>query len=177
MTELTNSQITQMLISQNEILQSLSSSKKTMTKTNLKKIKPSISFEEFVENIEILTTDKLINIPLPDYYAYIISHNLEKIKNPNDRPLVCADAKLKKYYYYSNGEWIKNSDFIKLLYNKIFKLVCQSFQKKNLSYREENCICISLFFNCDKYPFEKLIQKILVKLGSILPSPDDSDCD
>ena len=31
----------------------------------------------------------------------------------NNRPIVCSDIKNRKCYYYTNGEWKQNKEFIK----------------------------------------------------------------
>lgn len=183
MTDLLNTQLTEMLISQNKTLQALALGKtllkKKWTKTFLKDVKPSVTFEEFMDNIEILSPTKLLNTLLPDYYAFIILHNIEKYEVS---PIVCADGKKKKYFYYSHGEWKSDKEFLKLVRNKIFKLVAGELYNRKIAthYNEEICLCISYFFDVDKYPNEKLLEKLLVKLGKIMPSNNqgsDSDED
>lgn len=175
MSELTNAQLTQLLVSQSEILNNIN--KKLMTKTKLKDIKPNITIEEFIENIEILSPTKLLSMSLPEYYAYIILHNIEKLDEKNI-PIVCANPKIKKFYYFSNGQWIVSKDITQKIRNVIFKLVCgELIKRKNEGFSEENCLCISHFFDVEKYPNHKLVEKMMIELGKIIHKTDDIDSD
>ena len=174
MTELTNSQLTQLLMQQNETMQMMF--KKKMPKTLIKDMKPSVSFEEFLDNIEILSPNKLLNYTLPHYYSLTIMHNLEKI-DLKDRPLICSDAKQNKYYYFTNGEWKQDKKFLKVIQQKIFYMVVDKvISLKKLTDNSENtCLCISLFFDVEKYPIEKLLDKIFMHLGKAMPSITSND--
>jgi hypothetical protein len=174
MEELTNTEITDLLTKQSELLELLC--KKKMTKTILKDLKPSISIEEFIENLELLSVYKLLNNDLPDYYVMMVIQNLTKLEE-NDRPLICSDAKSKKFNYYSNGEW-KQDDFqhktIKLIFNKMYKMatlyISDELRKK---HSEELQLCVCKLMDPDRYPYEKLIDKILIKLGKKLKSDSE----
>jgi hypothetical protein len=178
MEELTNSQITDLLTKQTELLELLC--KKKMTKTILKDIKPCITIQQFIENLELLSVYKLLNNDLPDYYVLMIIENLTKI-DENNRPIICSDVKSKKFNYYSNGEWIQD-DFqhktMKLIFNKMYKMatlyIADELRKK---HNEELQLCVCKLMNPDKYPYEKLIDKILIKLGQKLKSDNDCVCD
>lgn len=172
MAELNNTQLTQILMNQNETLQLLF--KKKMPKTILKDLKPAVSFEDFIENIELLPVTKLLNIKLPNYYTAIIMHNLDKLSIKN-YPFVCTDVKQKKFYYYSNGEWIQNKQFINCLQKTIFHLVIEKLMelKKKSNSSDESQMCMYHFFDVDKYPTDKLRDKILGEMAKVMPSIDD----
>jgi len=175
MAELTNLQLTQLLLSQHEILNNLA--KKSMTKTKLKTIVPSVTIEEFIENIEIISSDKILNTSLPTYYADTILYNLELLK-PMNRPIICANNQIKKFYVYSNGEWIISKDLIQQLRNRIFKLVTSDLLDKKIKKdtSDDIMLIISRFFDIETYPNDKLINKMLINLGKNMPSGDyDSD--
>ena len=169
MEDLTNDQITDILQKQSELLNMLC--KKKMTKTLLKELKPKITIEQFIENLQLFSVYKLLNNDLPDYYALMIVENLTKLE-ANDRPIVCSDAKLKKFNYFSNGEWIQD-DFqnktFKTLFNKMYKMatlfIANELPKK---HNEELQLCVCKLMDPDRYPYEKLIDKIMIKLGKII---------
>lgn len=170
--ELTNSQLTDLLITQSNTLQQLvAQNQRKMPKTILKTIKPNVSIEEFISSIEIISISKLLNCKLPRYYALVIMHNLEKLESKN-HPIVCTDARQKKFYCYSEGEWKIDKKFIKSLKTKIFNEVVDSFmeKKKQCDDGGELYQCMSLFFDVDKYPTEKLLDKICIELGQLMPS-------
>jgi hypothetical protein len=133
--------------------------------------KPTVTIEEFIENLELYNVFHLMGQDLPDYYALFILHNLSKYEEHN-RPLVCLDAKRKKFTYYSNDKWVEN-DFqhktMKLIFSKMYKLVTQFVAEEiKKKHNEELQLCVCKIFDPDKYPYEKLIDKILVKLGNKL---------
>jgi hypothetical protein len=172
MSELTNSQLTEILVSQNAALQALI--QKKMPKSILKEVKPNVTIEEFIENIELINIEKLLHCKLPVYYANVIVHNLEKLA-AKDHPMVCTDAKQKKFYYFSNGEWLIDKKFIRDIKSKIFHLVLdQIILKRQISQGNlETQMCMSIFFDVEKYPAEKLLDKIQVELGKLMPSIND----
>lgn len=174
MSELTNSQLTEILVSQNNTLQALI--QKKMPKTILKDIKPNVTIEEFIEDIELLDIQKLLNCKLPVYYSNVIIHNLERLEAKN-HPMICTDARQKKFYYYSEGEWKIDKKFMKAIKSKIFHLVLDQIivLKKQTHTNEDTCLCISIFFDVEKYPAEKLLDKIQVELGKKMPSISDLD--
>ena len=175
MAELTNSQITQMLFSQNEMLKSLTINKKKKPKTILNTIIPTMLMSDFIENIELINIDKLINMTLPEFYARIILHNLDKLDS-NNKIIVCSDIKRKSFYYYENNNWNHDNKFLKPIKSKIFKLVCQQLLEcKNRCEKEDTCLVISAFFDINKYPYEKLCDKILVCLSKIMITFSCSD--
>jgi hypothetical protein len=176
MTELTNSQLTNILINQNNTLQALI--QKKMPKTILKDIKPNVTIEEFIENIELLEISKLLTYKLPNYYAVVIMHNLEKLDSKN-HPIICTDARQKKLYYYTQGEWKLDKKIMEQIKSKIFHLVLDQIilMKKKTHNNEETCMCISVFFDVEKYPSEKLLDKIQIELGKQLPSINDLEFD
>lgn len=148
--------------SMNEIKQQLN--KKKYAKNVLKDMKP-IPFEEFLENLNMIPIDYLLDMKLPKYYMKTIMTNLEKYENVH-RPIVCSDIKNRKCHYFINGEWKQNKDFIKLLKNKIFSMVIdQIIQSKNRSgFRDDVMQCLSYLCDVDKYPDAKLFDKILSNL-------------
>lgn len=174
MTELTNSQLTELLINQNATLQSIF--QKKMPKTILKDIKPNVTIEQFIENLEIIPISKLLNCKLPTYYVNTIMYNLELLEGKN-HPMICTDARQKKFYYYTEGEWKLDKKFIREIKSKIFHLVVDKIidLKKLTNNNEETCICISTFFDVETYPAEKLLDKIQVELGKKMPSITDLD--
>jgi len=174
MAELSNSQLTEILISQNAALQALI--QKKMPKSILKEVKPNITIEEFIENIELINIEKLLNCKLPVYYANVIIHNLGKLEGKN-QPMVCTDAKQKKFYYFSGDEWVMNKKFMTDLKSKIFHLVLeQIIIKRQISHENLDIqMCMSIFFDVEKYPAEKLLDKIQVELGKLMPSINDLD--
>lgn len=176
MTELTNSQLTNILINQNVTLQALI--QKKMPKTMLKDIKPNITIEEFIENIELIEISKLLNCKLPNYYSNVIMYNLEKLDSKN-HPIICTDARQKKFYYFTEGEWKLDKKIMKDIKSKIFHLVLDQLilMRKKTNNNEETCICMSKFFDVEKYPNEKLLDKIQIELGKQMPSINDLDFD
>lgn len=171
-TTLTNSQLTEILINQNNTLQTLvAQSQKKMPKTILKNVKPNISIEEFIDNIEIIDVTKLLTCKLPMYYCLVIMHNLEKLECKN-RPIVCTDSRQKKFYCYTDNDWKIDKKFIKSIKNKIFGLVFDTFlqMKREIRDSEDILNCISNFCDVDKYPTEKLLDKICIDLGQLMPS-------
>ena len=174
MTELTNLQLTQLLINQNETIQSIF--KKKMPKTILKDIKPNVTIEEFIENIEVIPLTKLLTCTLPAYYVNTIMFNLEKLESKNI-PMVCTDARQKKFYYFTDGEWKLDKNFMKKLQSNIFDIVVRKLViMKNLTRNnEETCRCFYTFFDVETYPLEKLLDKIAVELGKKMPSITELD--
>ena len=176
MTELTNSQLTSILINQNVTLQALI--QKKMPKTMLKDIKPNITIEEFIENIELIEISKLLNCKLPNYYSNVIMYNLEKLDSKN-HPIICTDARQKKFYYYTEGDWKLDKKIMQEIKRKIFHLVLDQLilMRKKTNNNEETCACMCKFFDVEKYPSEKLLDKIQIELGKQIPSINDLDFD
>lgn len=173
MSELSSSQLTEILINQNQMLNTLiNKGKKTNAQSIIKTLKPSVTIEQFIEDLEIISPTKLLNYKLPHYYALIILHNIEKYPE-KDRPIMLTDAKKKNFYFYSidGNTWNKDTKkYITLIRNKLFKMVTTELleRKKLTNCNEEVCLCISTFFDVDKYPNEKLIEKITIDLTKIM---------
>ena len=138
--------------------------KKKYAKNFLKDMKP-IPFEEFIENINIILIDNLLDMKLPKYYMMTIIENLKKYDRMN-RPIICSDIKNRKCHYFINGEWKQNKEFIKLLKNKIFSMVIDYIIKsKNRScFTDTTLQCLSVLCDVEKYPDAKLFDKILGNL-------------
>lgn len=171
MAELTNAQLTQLMLTQSALLQGLC--KKKTTKTLINDIKPAITLEKFIEDLTIISTDKLISMSLPDYYANIINENLQKY-SMKDRPIICSNPKLKKFYYWNGTEWNRGNNNFTPIRMAIFQKVCKALleKKKLMNCHDQTQMCIHNFFDVDKYPTEKLVEKILIKLGSIIDRDD-----
>lgn len=171
MAELTNAQLTQLMLTQSALLQGLC--KKKTSKINLKELKPAITLEKFIEDLTIIPTDKLISMSLPDYYANTINENLQKYAM-KDRPIICSNPKLKKFYYWNGIEWNRTNNNITPVRMAIFQKVCKTLleKKKLMKCMDETQMCIHNFFDVDKYPTEKLVEKFLIKLGSIIDRDD-----
>jgi len=179
MSDFTSTQLTEMILAQTMSLQTLiNSSQKKMPKTILKGVTPNISIEQFIDNIEIIEISKLLNCKLPRYYALTIMHNLEKIDSKN-HPIICTDSKLKKFYCYSSGEWSINKQFIKSIKSKIFGLIIDLLvcMKQKIKDSDETQMFMSLFFDVETYPSDKLYDKICVELGVLMPSIQDIEFD
>jgi|LakMenEpi03Aug12_release.lakeMendotaPanAssembly.Ray.scaffolds.fasta_scaffold200593_2 hypothetical protein len=168
-----NQQLTNLVLAQTQMLQTILAGNVGMVKKNAYEHIPNMSIDEFISNIEILSPTKLLNTDLPNYYALIINHNLEKLKNEN-RPINLH--KKKRFYYYSNNEWTTDNKIMSLIKNAIYKkVVGEIIQRKNkCDNNEEICICISKFFDVDKYPQEKLMDKIFIALTTIINNNYDN---
>ena len=159
---------------------------KKFSKTDLAKRTNAIDINEFIPNISTLKVSKLVTMELPDFIVFTIKEHIEKLEE-DELPFVCANAQTKTFYYKENGEWIKGNEFIKKIYNKIHRDCIQQLLSKynsnqqcnetdddliekqygnSLDCEKQRILCN--LCNVDKYPYDKLIDKVLSKLGRIL---------
>jgi hypothetical protein len=159
---------------------------KKFSKAELAKRKNVMDIDEFINNMSFIKVSKLAGMELPDFVVLTITETTNKMED-EELPFVCSNHQTKSFYYKDKGEWVKGHDFIKNIYNKIYKNALQQIIKKyninddNSDGNDENTekrylesrdcekqrILCNLC-NIDKYPYDKLIDKILLKLGRIL---------
>lgn len=165
---------------------------KKKTKSLIKECNNAIDIEQFMEHLEYLKVNKLMTMDLCDFVCQTIKMNIEPLED-DELPFICADARRRTYYYKSNGEWKKGTEFIRLLFNRIWKRasqdICEKFNKiqddtndndddetierkfENSKHYEKQIILKNLCY-ADKYSSEKLMEKILNKLGKYLKNTD-----
>ena len=164
-----------------------SSTPKKITKSDLEKRTNALNIDEFIKNFKFSNVSKLVTMELPDFMVYSILANTQLLED-DELPFVCTNHQTKNFYYKENNEWKKGNDFIKKLHNKIYQhsisQVLSKFNYKNndddetdddkieRNYEkspdaEKQRILFNLC-NCDKYPGDKCIDKILSKLGKQL---------
>lgn len=165
---------------------------KKKTKSLLKDYVNAIDIEQFIEHLEFLKVHKLMTMDLCDFVCQTIKMNIERLDD-DELPFICADAKRRTYHYKSNGEWKKGTEFIKLLFNKIWKQASKDLYEKynkihddmddsdddetierkfeNSKHYEKQIIIKNLCY-ADKYSSDKLMEKILNKLGKYLKNSD-----
>jgi hypothetical protein len=168
------------------LLENSKSALKKITKADLSKRTSAINIEEFIENFKYLNVSKLISTELPDFVFHSIEANIASLEE-DELPFACSNHQTKCFYFKTNNEWIKGIDFIKKIYEKIYKNAinavmnsyCKRFidndddeeqneRKYELSRDCEKQNILRNLCNCDKYPYDKLIDKVLVKLGKHL---------
>jgi hypothetical protein len=159
---------------------------KKITKFELNKRRNVLNVEQFMETFKYSNVSKLITTELIDYVVYSIMENINNLEE-EEYPFVCSNAQTKQFYYKSNDEWIKGTDFIKNIYNKIYKnamsqvlhkfKLCENIEGKDdddteIKYEasrdcEKQKILLQLC-NCDKNPFDKVCDKVLIRLGKLI---------
>lgn len=165
---------------------------KKKTKSLIKDYVNAVDIEQFVEHLEYLKVHKLMTMDLCEFVCQTIKMNIERLEE-EEMPFVCANYQKRSFYYKSNGEWKKGTEFIKMIFNKIWKKaskdVCDKFNKihddendddddetierkfENSKHYEKQIILKSLCY-ADKYSSDKLMDKILNKLGRTLKNDD-----
>lgn len=165
---------------------------KKKTKSLLKDCGNAIDIEQFVEHLEYLKVHKLMTMDLCEFVCQTIKMNIERLED-DEMPFICSDAKRRTFYYKTNGEWKKGNDFIRIIFNRIWKRASQDICNKyniiqddendddddetierkfeNSKHYEKQVILKSLCY-ADKYSSEKLLEKILNKLGRTLKNND-----
>ena len=163
------------------------SSTKKITKTDLAKRTNAKNIDEFITNFKYANVSKLLSMELPDFVVFSIFENINSLEE-EELPFVCSNHQTKCFYFKENNEWKKSNEFIKQIYNKIYKnAMTQVISKftylnnnddetdddkiernyeKSPDNEKQRIICN--LCNCDKYPYDKLIDKILSKLGKQL---------
>ena len=168
------------------LLEKSSSTTKKITKKDLCSRTDAMNIEDFIENFKYLNVSKLISMELPDFVYQSVEENISSLEE-EELPFVCANHQTKTFYFKQNNEWIKGIDFIKKIYEKIYKNaineILSDYSKKYVdndndeSQNEhkyqasrdcEKQNILRNLCNCDKYPYDKLIDKVLVKLGKRL---------
>jgi hypothetical protein len=164
----------------NELLEN--SKVKKISKQDLDNRKNALDIDEFINRLHIDKIARLTDTELPDFMVSVILETLDKIED-DEMPFICTNFQTKSYYYKKNGEWIKGTDFMKPIYNAIFKQTVQMLLSAKYQYKSENeddeaKYDVSLnaekqrilcnLCNVDKFPVEKCVEKILAKLGKRL---------
>lgn len=166
---------------------------KTMGKSKTISIKMHFinapSFNDWVQNFEFLPVSKLMSMSMPDYYINTIMLNINNCLD-NERPLVCSDARRKTFYYkISDNEWSKNDKFIDECYKVIYKNATQQVLNKYTNYDDddeyednekakqgsqyEKMEILKVLCDVEKYPYHKLMNKILIGLAKEMKHDKD----
>jgi hypothetical protein len=156
---------------------------KKFSKADLLKRTNAMDIKDFINKINAPRVSKLVTMELPDFIVFTIKEHMETLEE-EELPFVCANSQTKAFYYKENGEWIKGNDFVKKIYNKIHKnCIDQLLSKyktqqqmyddddeateqqysKTLDCEKQQILCN--LCNVDKYPYDKVIDKVLYKLG------------
>ena len=169
------------------LLEKSTSSKKKITKTELAKRTEAMNIDEFINGMKFLNVSKLLTMELPDYITATIMENLSSIED-EELPFVCSNAQTKSFYFKENNEWVKGTDFMKKIYNVIWKNSAKQLMNSkytdNSSENETDDDMIEKMYSssrdsekqkilcrlcdCDKYPYEKCVEKCLSKLAKSL---------
>jgi len=167
---------------------------KTMGKSKTRSIKLHFinapSFSSWIETFEYLPISKLLTISMPEYYIQTIMKNLNNCVD-NERPLICSDTHRKKFYYKEDTiNWSKNDKFIDMCYKNIYRnattQVLQKYTNNNndddeyLEYQKpragsdyEKMEILKSLCDVDKYPYHKLMNKILIGLAKEMKNDKD----
>lgn len=159
---------------------------KTMGKSKSRSIKLHFinapTFSNWIDTFEYLPVSKLLTISVPEYYIQTIMKNLNNCAD-NERPLICSDSHRKKFYYKVDSvNWSKDDKFIDMCYKYIYKnattQVLQKYtnhhddddeyddiQKPKAGSEYEKMEILKSLCDIDKYPYHKLINKILIGLA------------
>jgi hypothetical protein len=157
-------------------------STKKITKKDLEKQRPNaMNIDEFINNFKYSKVTKLLTMELPDFMVFSILENINSIET-EDLPFYCSNHQTKSFYYkQANNEWVKGTEFMTKLYNKIFKNAIQEVMskfnstinddedekyEKSIDSEKQRILCS--LCNCEKYPFNKCVEKVLIKLGKAL---------
>jgi len=176
---LTNEQFTSLLENRTPV-------SKKINKKDLIKRTDSINLEDFITNFKYLSVSKLLSMELPDFVYQSIEENINRLDD-EELPFVCSNYQTKSFYFKKNNEWNKGNDFIKQIYDKIYKhaineiltaynkqyIDCTNDEDKNEKKYEASRDCekqniLKNLCNCEKYPYDKLIDKVLNKLAKRL---------
>ncbi len=168
---------------------------KTMGKSKTRSIKLHFinapSFSSWIETFEYLPVSKLLTISMPEFYIQTIMKNLNNCAD-NERPLICSDTHRKKFYYKEDTiNWSKNDKFIDMCYKNIYRnattQVLQKYTNNNNNdddeYSEhqkpragsdyEKMEILKSLCDIDKYPYHKLMNKILIGLAKEMKNDKD----
>lgn len=167
---------------------------KTMGKSKSRSIKlhfiAAPSFRDWLQNFEFLPVSRLMTLSMPDYYIKTIMLNINNCLD-NERPLICSDARRKKFYYkVSDVEWSKDDKFVDECYKVIYKNATQQILHKYTSYNDEDdeygeeqkakqgsqyekMEILKVLCDVEKYPYHKLMNKIMVGLAKELKHDKD----
>lgn len=143
------------------------------------------SLDDFIENMKCLSVRKLLNMDIVEYIVNTIKHNLDSLEE-NEYSFICNNVTRKSFYYYDGDRWVKGSDFIKKIYNKIIKqayndllhnytqqyndedddeLNEKRFMQSNSGEKQE---IIMNLCHADKISYEKVCEKVLSKISKLV---------
>jgi hypothetical protein len=159
---------------------------KTMGKSKTRSIKlyfiNAPTFTNWLQTFEFLPVSKLMSYSMPEYYIKTIMLNINNCTD-NMRPLLCSDTRRKKFYYkVSDSEWLKDDRFIEQCYKAIYRNATEQILHKYTNYNDdddeyddntsakqgsqyEKMEILRTLCDVDKYPFHKLMNKILIGLA------------
>jgi hypothetical protein len=169
------------------LLNNVNVAPKKKTKSLVKEYSNAMDFEDFLNNMKFLNVSRLTTMNLIDFVIETVKMNIDTVED-NEMPFVCANAQRRAFYYKTKGNWIKSTEFIKMLHNKIqrqcYKELVEDFTdhfnlKDDLDDEaierqydnSKNCLKQQIIQNlcyADKMSTEKLLDKILTKLGKLL---------
>ena len=167
---------------------------KKKTKSLIKDYIKAENMEDFVSNMEFLSVKRLMTMSIVDFITETIKKNIDNLEE-TEYPFVCADLKRKVFYYKTQGNWKKGTDFIIILYNKIIGRAFKDVEKHytNIVVDDDDddddkiekrflssCHCekqqiLLVLCHRDKVSYEKVCDKVLTKIGALLKAEVHND--
>ena len=167
---------------------------KTMGKSKTISIKlhfiNSPTFKDWLQTFEFLPVSKLMSMSMPEYYINTIMLNINNCLD-NERPLICSDSRRKRFYYKVNDiQWLKDDKFVDECYKIIYKNATQQILNKYTNHNDdddeyddnqkakqgsqyEKMEILKILCDVEKYPYHKLMNKILIGLAKEMKHDKD----
>ena len=179
-----------------DLISNVNVAPKKKTKSLIKDYVNAANIEEFIKDFKFLKVNRLLNMDIIDFIVETIKMNIDHLEE-NEYPFVCANYQKRIYYYKTKNEWKKGTEFMQTLYQIIMKNsyaeILEKYNDKiiynddddddddiierkfeNSKHGEKQQILLNLC-HIDKYSFEKVYEKSLLKLGKILKADVNND--
>ena len=124
----------------------------------------AIDIEQFMESITIDDIELFLKMNRSQYFTHTLMKNLGKYEK-EQYPFVCANPKLMTYYYKTNGEWKKGSDFITEIAKLIEKQVLNQLigRRKSIDADVYQTI-LSSAMDSEHHSFNSIVNKLTKEL-------------
>lgn len=124
----------------------------------------AIDIKEFIDSIEIDNIELFLKMNRTQFFTHTLLKCLGKYER-EQYPFVCSNPKLMTYYYKTNGEWKKGSDFITEIAKQIETLVVKQIinRRKNIEADTYQDI-LSSAMNAEQHSFNSIVNKLTKEL-------------
>ena len=169
------------------LLASVAGNQNQVVTTTTANTSKAINLDNFIENMEYLSISKLMNMNIIEFIINTIKINIDPLEE-EEYPFICVNVSKRLFYYRTNNEWKKGTDFIKTLYCKIikhaYKEINEKYSQKYIDDDLEDDITIEKKYSnskdaekqqillnlchIDKYSYETIYEKVLIKIAKFI---------